>query len=189
MIDFTPTRRTFLRVGALTLGGLTLPGLLQARARGAQTPEGRKKSVILVWLAGGPSHIDMYDLKPNAPTEVRGEFKPIPTNVPGIQISEQLPQQSKVMDKLAILRSAHVDGTALALAVAIAAGVAVAVLVLRTRGARLLVTYLAAANLAFLALFLGFSRTAELVTEHAVATVDLGARVPPLPAGRTGCFG
>jgi hypothetical protein len=99
-------RRTFLRVGALTLGGLTLPGLLRARAAGAQSQAGRKKSVILVWLAGGPSHIDTYDLKPNAPTEVRGEFKPIPTNVPGIQISEQLPLQSKIVDKLAILRSA-----------------------------------------------------------------------------------
>jgi hypothetical protein len=93
-------------VGSLALGGLTLPGLLAARARGAQSPGSFRKSVILIWQAGGPSHIDMYDLKPNAPAEVRGEFKPIPTNVPGIQISEQLPAQSKVFDKLSVVRSA-----------------------------------------------------------------------------------
>src|SRR5262249_37263900 len=98
-------RRNFLKVGALAFGGLTLPNLLAARARGAQSAAGAKKSVILVWLAGGPSHIDMYDLKPNAPAEVRGEFKPISTNVPGIQISEQLPLQAKIMDRLAVLRS------------------------------------------------------------------------------------
>src|SRR5205085_8607751 len=79
---------------------------LQLRARGAQSSSGSRKSVILIWQAGGPSHIDMYDLKPNAPAEVRGEFKPINTNVPGIQIGEHLPLQAKIMDKLAILRSA-----------------------------------------------------------------------------------
>ncbi len=100
------TRRSVLRVGALALGGLTLPGLLQMRARGAQPATGSRKSVILIWQAGGPSHIDMYDLKPNAPTEVRGEFKPISTNVPGIQISEQLPHQAKIFDKLSVVRSA-----------------------------------------------------------------------------------
>ena len=94
-----------LKVGALTLGGLTLPGLLKARAAG-QASAANKKSVILIWQAGGPSHIDMYDLKPNAPAEVRGEFMPIPTNVPGIQISEQLPLQSKIFDKLSVVRSA-----------------------------------------------------------------------------------
>src|SRR5262249_55768305 len=65
------------------------------------------KSVILIWLAGGPSHIDMYDLKPNAPAEFRGEFKPIATNVAGIQVSEHLPRQARVMDKLAVVRSAY----------------------------------------------------------------------------------
>ncbi len=80
------TRRSFLRVGALGVGGLTLPGLLRYQAqRGSERPQfGQKKAVILVWLAGGPSHIDMYDLKPDAPAEFRGEFKPIATNVPGI---------------------------------------------------------------------------------------------------------
>jgi hypothetical protein len=106
MLDLTTNRRTFLRAGALAVGGLTLPGLLQLRARGAQSATGSRKSVILIWQAGGPSHIDMYDLKPNAPAEVRGEFKPIPTNVPGIQIGEHLPRQAAIMDRLAILRSA-----------------------------------------------------------------------------------
>ncbi len=99
-------RRTFLRVGSLALGGLTLPRLLHLRAEEKASPSPRR-SVILIWQAGGPSHIDMYDLKPNAPAEFRGEFKPIQTNVPGIQISEHLPHQARIMDKLAILRSAY----------------------------------------------------------------------------------
>src|SRR5947199_2383548 len=98
------SRRSFLKVGALAVGGLTLPQLLRARAERPSLAD--RKSVILIWLAGGPSHIDMYDLKPDAPAEVRGEFKPIDTNVPGIRIGEHLPQQAKIMDKLAIVRSA-----------------------------------------------------------------------------------
>jgi Protein of unknown function (DUF1501) len=105
MLDFTLNRRSMLKVGALALGGLTLPGLLKARA--ASGSAANRKSVILVWLAGGPSHIDMYDLKPNAPAEVRGEFKPINTNVPGVQIGEHLPLQAKVFDKLSVVRSAY----------------------------------------------------------------------------------
>jgi hypothetical protein len=101
-------RRSFLRVGSLALGGLTLPGLLRLRAQaGSSAASPARKSVILIWQAGGPSHLDMYDLKPTAPAEVRGEFKPIATNVPGIQIGEHLPRQAKIMDKLAILRSAY----------------------------------------------------------------------------------
>ena len=103
-------RRTFLQVGTLGVSGiasLSLADLLrvQASAQDAAKPQ-RKKSVILVWLAGGPSHLDMYDLKPQAPSEIRGEFRPIPTNVSGIQISEHLPHQARIMDKLAIVRSA-----------------------------------------------------------------------------------
>jgi hypothetical protein len=99
------SRRTFLKVGALAIGGLSLPGLLRQRA--AAGPGTSRKSVILIWLAGGPSHIDMYDLKPSAPAEFRGEFKPIATNVTGIQVGEHLPRQARVMDKLAIVRSAY----------------------------------------------------------------------------------
>lgn len=97
------TRRNFLRLGSLALGGVSLPGLLARQARGATSP---RKSVILIWQAGGPSHIDTYDLKPTAPAEYRGEFQPIPTNVPGIEISEHLPLQAKIFDKLAVVRSA-----------------------------------------------------------------------------------
>src|SRR5262245_15297663 len=101
------SRRTFLKVGALTIGGLSLPGLLRQRAAASPGSSTSHKSVILIWLAGGPSHIDMYDLKPNAPAEFRGEFKPIATNVTGIQIGEHLPRQARVMDKLAVVRSAY----------------------------------------------------------------------------------
>src|SRR4051812_15418016 len=105
MIEFVASRRTFLRVGTLAAGGLALPDLLRIRAAGGQSAAGRKKSVILIWQAGGPSHIDMYDLKPNAPAEVRGEFRPIKTNVPGVEIGEHLPLQAKVFDKLSVVRS------------------------------------------------------------------------------------
>ena len=105
---FNPTsRRSVLKIGSLGIGGMTLPNLLRAhKAAAAEGKAVRKKSVILVWLAGGPSHLDMYDLKPTAPTEVRGEFRPVPTNVSGIQISEHLPLQAQMMDKLAVVRSA-----------------------------------------------------------------------------------
>src|SRR5688572_5614002 len=92
------TRRDVLRVGALGLGSLTLPHvlLLQADAAtsGKATRARRGKSVIWIWLRGGASHIDSWDMKPAAPAEVRGEFKPIPTNVPGIEICEHLPRQA-----------------------------------------------------------------------------------------------
>lgn len=98
-------RRAVLRAGALTLGGLTLADMLRARALG-QAPVSGRKSVILIWQAGGPSHIDMYDLKPNAPAEIRGEFKPISTAVPGLQIGEHLPRQAREFDKVSVVRSA-----------------------------------------------------------------------------------
>jgi hypothetical protein len=90
-------------MGALGLGGLTLPNLLRAESEaGGRTSH---KSVILIYLVGGPPHQDMFDLKPNAPKEIAGPWKPIPTNVNGIQIGEGLPRLSKIMDKLAIVRS------------------------------------------------------------------------------------
>jgi hypothetical protein len=95
-------RRDFLRVGALGLGGLTLADLLRIEARAEKTA--RPKSVIYVVLGGGPSHIDMYDLKPGAPEEYRGPFKPIATRLPGVQICELMPGQAARMDRLTLLR-------------------------------------------------------------------------------------
>ena len=97
------SRRDVLRVGGLAFAGLTLADVLRLQAAGSPGA-GRGKSVILVWLRGGASHIDSYDMKPGAPAEVRGEFKPINTNVPGIQVCEHLPLHAKMMDKLAIIR-------------------------------------------------------------------------------------
>src|SRR3989442_7568833 len=100
------SRRGFFRAGGLALGGLALSDFLRLRADGAVSPKGRGKSVIMICLGGGPSHIDMYDMKPEAPAEIRGEFRPIKTNVPGMQISELLPRQAKLADKFAVVRSA-----------------------------------------------------------------------------------
>jgi hypothetical protein len=99
------SRRNFLRVGALSLGGWTLADQLRTAGAAESTKDRPCKAVIQVWLAGGPSHIDMYDLKPQAPAEFRGEFKEIDTNVPGIRISEHLPIQAQCFDKLSVVRS------------------------------------------------------------------------------------
>jgi len=98
------SRRDFLTVGGTLLGGaLSLPHLLAAEKQaGIRTSH---KAVINIFLPGGPPHLDMYDLKPDAPAEVRGEFKPIDTNVPGIRICEHFPNLAKMMDKFAIIRS------------------------------------------------------------------------------------
>lgn len=104
------SRRGCLRIGALSLGGLALPQLLQMQAAGAISPNGRRKSVIMVYLPGGASHIDMYDLKPDAPAEYRGEFYPIPTNVPGIDVCELMPQHAKIADKFSIIRGLRTRG-------------------------------------------------------------------------------
>jgi hypothetical protein len=97
------TRRDFLRIGGLALGGLSLPRLLQAEARAGVGIS--HKAVIMVFLPGGPPHQDMVDLKMDAPAEIRGEFKPIPTTVPGIDICEHMPRLAAMMDKLAIIRT------------------------------------------------------------------------------------
>jgi hypothetical protein len=99
------TRREALRIGALGLGGLSLPGLL--RAEDAAGIRGSQKSVIMIYLVGAPPHQDMYDLKMDAPSEIRGEFRPIRTRVPGIEICEHLPGLAKVMDKCVPLRSVY----------------------------------------------------------------------------------
>src|SRR5881397_1673710 len=97
------SRRNFLRIGALGLGGLALPQLLQAESQmGIRRSH---KAVIMIFLPGGPSHQDIFDLKMDAPKEIRGEFKPISTKVPGIQICEHLPKLAASMDKLTIIRS------------------------------------------------------------------------------------
>ena len=107
------SRRQFLRIGGLALGGMSLPQILQAESqatdsqgtvRGSKLPH---KAVIMIYLSGGPSHQDMYDLKMNAPKEIRGTFKPISTNLAGTQICEHMPRLSKMMDKVAIIRSLH----------------------------------------------------------------------------------
>lgn len=98
------SRRDFLKVGVLG-GALTLPDLLRLRAQAATAGGSSRKAVIMVCLNGGPSHVDMYDLKPEAPAEIRGEFKPIHTNVPGFDISELMPLQAEIADKLALVRS------------------------------------------------------------------------------------
>ncbi len=99
------TRREVLRIGALGMGGLTLPALLQAE-RAANRPAS-PKSVIMIYMVGAPPHQDMYDLKMEAPKEIRGEFLPIDTNVPGIQICEHMPLMAKIMDKCVPLRSVY----------------------------------------------------------------------------------
>ena len=102
------SRREVLRVGGLGVSGLTMADLFRLRANGPSkeniSQKARGKSVIMIWLRGGASHIDSYDMKPSAPSEIRGEFTPISTKVPGIQICEHLPLHAKIMDKLTIVR-------------------------------------------------------------------------------------
>jgi hypothetical protein len=97
------SRRSFLRVGALGLGGLSLPQLLRAEANAGIGSS--DKSIIMIYLPGGPPHQDMVDLKMQAPVEIRGEFRPIATNVPGIEVCELLPLLAQRMDRLAVIRS------------------------------------------------------------------------------------
>lgn len=99
------SRRDVLCVGSLAFAGLTLGDVLRLRAEADQTSGSvRNKSVILIWMRGGPSHIDSFDMKPLAPAEVRGEFSPIATDVPGIQICQYMPLLAGCMGKMAIIR-------------------------------------------------------------------------------------
>ncbi len=106
------SRRWFLQTGSAGLAGLSLADLLRSRAAAATSADqsahgksGSKKSVILIWLSGGPSHIDMWDPKPDAPAEIRGPYSTIDTRVPGIQVCEHLPLTAQLMPKLSIIRS------------------------------------------------------------------------------------
>jgi len=102
------TRREMLRVGSLVLGGLSLPELLSAR-ESSGTREDDDRSVILFYMWGGPSHLETYDLKPDAPSEYRSQFRPISTNVPGMEICELFPRQAALADKFSLVRSLHHD--------------------------------------------------------------------------------
>jgi hypothetical protein len=109
------TRREVLRVGALGFGGLTLPGLFglgEARAgENGSKPRARTRSVIILFLSGGPSQLDMWDMKPEAPEEVRGTFHPVDTNVPGVQVCEHMPRMARLADRYTIVRSlSHDEG-------------------------------------------------------------------------------
>src|SRR5262245_48022100 len=98
------SRRRMLQVGAASLVGLSLPRLLQANEKAAglgMMP--RADSCIVIFLNGGPSHLDMWDMKPQSPAEVRGEFKPIASSVAGIQVSEHLPRLAKQMEHCALI--------------------------------------------------------------------------------------
>jgi len=94
------SRRSFLTIGGFALGGIALPQVLRAEPQ-----KSSHKAIINIYLPGGPSHLDMWDLKPDAPAEIRGEFNPISTNVPGIQICELFPRIAAMMDKFSIIRS------------------------------------------------------------------------------------
>lgn len=98
-------RREFLELGGLALGGLTLPELLRGRALAGQSRA--DTSVILLYLHGGPTQLETYDLKPDAPREYRSIYRPIATNVPGLDICEKFPLQAKIADKFSLVRSLH----------------------------------------------------------------------------------
>ena len=100
------SRRQFLRVGGLSALGLSLPAFLRLQAQAAATTPTRRGNVncILLWMQGGPSHIDTLDPKPNAPAEIRGEFSTIPTRIPGVRICEHLPHLAQQFDKLSLIR-------------------------------------------------------------------------------------
>src|SRR5262245_26028242 len=107
-------RRDILEWGALGMCGLSLPGLFEGRTARAMSAEGRRrvdvrkaKSAILIFHQGGPAHQDTFDLKPHAPVEIRGEFRPIPTSVPGYQVCEHLPLVSRQAHRFAVVRSVH----------------------------------------------------------------------------------
>src|SRR5947208_2877630 len=98
-------RRDFLRIGGLSLCGVSFLDVLRAQGHAAKKPASKAKHLICVWMAGGPPHIDMFDMKPDAPEDYRGEFKSIKTNVPGLDVCELMPNLAKCADKYTIIRS------------------------------------------------------------------------------------
>src|SRR5438876_11246001 len=100
------SRRQFLSIGGLSVLGLTLPGFLRLRQLAAASLPPEKKTVncILLWMQGGPSHVDTFDPKPEAPAEIRGEFTTVPTTLPGVQLVEHLPLLAGQTDKFSIIR-------------------------------------------------------------------------------------
>ncbi|MBL9154311.1 MAG: DUF1501 domain-containing protein [Verrucomicrobiales bacterium] len=106
LVRIGSSRRGFLQTGLTGLAGLSVPSLLKSQAASSTAGTAtRKTSVILFWLSGGPSHLDMWDPKPDAPAEIRGPFASIPTALPGVRVCEHLPLTAKLMDRLTLLRS------------------------------------------------------------------------------------
>ncbi len=111
LVCAAPNRREFLRVGLSVFGSLSLPALLQLRARASTLASREPTAVIVVWLRGGCSHLDTLDPKPDAPSEYRGPFSPVATRTPGLRVTELLPRLARISDKYAVLRSmAHTGG-------------------------------------------------------------------------------
>src|SRR5438874_6767865 len=105
------TRREFCRFGLSAFASLSLPALYRLRAGAAAAAPNDRTAVIIVWLRGGGSHLDTYDPKPDAPAEYRGPFKTLPTQTPGLRVSELLPRHAKISDRFTLLRSvAHTGG-------------------------------------------------------------------------------
>ncbi|NCA11816.1 DUF1501 domain-containing protein, partial [bacterium] len=107
-----PPRRDFLQVGALSAVGLSLPQYARASAEGKVRPGCEKRSCIMIFNLGGPSTMDLWDMKPDAPAEIRGPFKPIRTKSEAFEISELLPKHAEVADRFSLVRSCHHDGAA-----------------------------------------------------------------------------
>jgi len=103
------SRRSFLQLGVAGMAAVGLPTLLRAKEESAKTVASKSTSVILLWLDGGPGHMDMYDMKPDAPAEYRGIWKPIRSKVPGFDVTELYPKQAKITDKFSMVRSLHHD--------------------------------------------------------------------------------
>src|SRR3954453_13298886 len=102
------TRRSFLQVGAAAMAGLSLPNWLNLEALGAVDEKKAKiRNCITIFLVGSPGHLDTWDMKPDAPENVRGKFKPIATNVPGVRICEHFPLMARMINKVALIRSLH----------------------------------------------------------------------------------